>query len=109
MLYDLDNQHYFCLSSALFLLYAVARVEAFALGGQEKEVISEAEASSPWKFFRLEGYNSRGCFPEKSATPIVGRCGQSVEGCWAFCKRPSVGDNRLKGTDNKVRTRHPFL
>ncbi len=47
MLYDLDNQHYFCLSSALFLLYAVARVEAFALGGQEKEVISEAEASSP--------------------------------------------------------------
>ena len=46
-IYSVDNQHYFYLSSALFLLYAVARVEAFALGGQEKEVISEAEVSSP--------------------------------------------------------------
>lgn len=51
MLYKIDNQHYFCLSSALFLLYAVARVETFALGGQEKEVISEAEVSSPLKIF----------------------------------------------------------
>ena len=47
MLYDVDNQYYFCLSSALFLPDAVARVEAIALGGPEKEVISEAEVSSP--------------------------------------------------------------
>ena len=51
MLYELDNQHYFCLSLALFLPDAVARVEAFALGGPEKEVISEAEVSSPENFF----------------------------------------------------------
>ena len=41
----------FCLSSALFLPDAVARVEAFALGGQEKEAISEAEVSSPENFY----------------------------------------------------------
>ena len=41
----------FCLSSALFLPDAVACVEAFALGRQEKEVISEAEVSSPLKIF----------------------------------------------------------
>jgi len=51
MLYDVDNQHYFCLSLALFLPDAVARVEAFALGGPEKEVISEAEVSSPEYFY----------------------------------------------------------
>jgi hypothetical protein len=49
-IYGVDNQHYFCLSSALFLLYAVARVEAFALDRQEKEVISEADVSSPENF-----------------------------------------------------------
>ena len=47
MLYNVDNQHYFYLSLALFLPDAVACVEAFALGRQEKEVISEAEVSSP--------------------------------------------------------------
>lgn len=51
MLYNIDNQNYFCLSSALFLSYVVARVEAFALGGPEKEVISEAEVSSPEFFY----------------------------------------------------------
>ena len=51
MLYNIDNQYYFCLSSALFLPDAVARVEAFALGRQEKEVISEADVSSPENFF----------------------------------------------------------
>ena len=50
-IYSVDNQHYFCLSSALFLPDVVARVEAFALGGPEKEVISEAEVSSPLKIF----------------------------------------------------------
>jgi len=71
----------FCLSSALFLLYAVARVETFALGGQEKEVISEAEVSSPLKILIWPTIKCFKGFPEKPATPFVGRCGQSVEGC----------------------------
>ena len=83
MLYDLDNQHYFCLSSALFLPDAVARVEAFALGGPEKEVISEAEVSSPENFLRLEGYNSRGCAfrksPQRRLLGVADRAWKGVE------------------------------
>lgn len=82
MLYDVDNQHYFCLSLALFLPDAVARVEAFALGGPEKEVISEAEVSSP-DFFRLEGYNSRGCAfrksPQRRLLGVADRAWKGVE------------------------------
>ncbi|WP_315182046.1 hypothetical protein [Alloprevotella tannerae] len=83
MLYNIDNQYYFCLSSALFLPDAVARVEAFALGRQEKEVISEADVSSPENFFCLEGYNSRGCAfrksPQRRLLGVADRAWKSVE------------------------------
>ena len=79
MLYDVDNQHYFCLSSALFLPDAVARVEAFALGGPEKEVISKLAR----KFLRLEGYNSRGCAfrksPQRRLLGVADRAWKGVE------------------------------